>query len=48
MSLSMERLWNMILEVKMYTHETRSMSINAFDGAEIKFNDLSHQVGNIK
>jgi hypothetical protein len=35
----------MVLEVKNSDHETRSMSINAFEAADMKFHDLSYQVG---
>jgi hypothetical protein len=41
----MEKLWNLTLEVIKSNHETRSMSVNAFEAADIKFRDLSYQVG---
>jgi hypothetical protein len=44
----MDKLWNMILEANNGNLETRSMSVNAFEAADIKFQDLSYQVGNSK
>jgi hypothetical protein len=38
----------MIQEAKNVNHETRSMSVNAFGAADIKFQELANQVGNSK
>ncbi|PNF14798.1 hypothetical protein B7P43_G07014 [Cryptotermes secundus] len=47
-SKSMDNLWNMILEANNGNHETRSMSINAFGAADIKFQDLSYKIRNME
>lgn len=41
---SMEKLWEITMEVKNSSLETRSMSENAFEAADVKFRDLSYQI----
>jgi hypothetical protein len=44
----MEKLWRILMEIKTENQELRSMSINAFSAADIKFEDLRRKVGNNK